>query len=177
MHSQSAGHEISSIVLPIVSQFGFNGDSMKLFVVDDSSVIRQRLKRMLAEEVEIQVIGDAGDALAASAAILEQKPDAVVLDIHLSDGSGIDVLQNVKKIKPAPAVIILTEYPYPEYRQLCLQAGADFFFIKSTEFDQVIPALKQLMQQAADRRRDESTSRGSPRVERFSAVEPFHHGL
>ena len=125
-------------------QLILNGDSMKVFVVDDSVVIRQRLKRMLADEVEIEVIGEAGDAQAATTAILEQKPDVVLLDIHLLNGSGIDVLQNLKKIKPGPAVIILTDYPYPEYRQLCLDAGADFFFVKSSEFEQVVPALKQL---------------------------------
>lgn len=121
---------------------------MKVFVVDDSVVIRQRLKRMLGDDADTQVIGEAGDAHAATAAILEQKPDVVLLDIHLLDGSGIEVLQTLKKQKPAPAVIILTDYPYPEYRQLCLEAGADFFFVKSTEFDQVVPALKKLTQQA-----------------------------
>ncbi|HEX9075653.1 MAG TPA: response regulator [Anaerolineae bacterium] len=124
---------------------------MKVFVVDDSVIIRQRLKRVLADELEIQVIGEAGDAQAATIAILEQKPDVVLLDLHLLNGSGIDVLQNLKKEKLGPAVIILTDYPYPEYRQLCLEAGADFFFIKSTEIDMVVPALKQLIQQAADR--------------------------
>jgi len=45
----------------------------------------------------------------------------------------------LKREKPAPAVIILTNYPYPQYRQKCLEAGADFFFVKSTEFDQIVP--------------------------------------
>ncbi|MCL4394459.1 MAG: response regulator transcription factor [Chloroflexi bacterium] len=118
---------------------------MKLFLVDDSPVIRQRLKRMLADMDQVQVIGEAGDAQTATTdAILLQKPDAVLLDIHLVDGSGIDVLQRLKKADPTLAVIILTDYPYPQYRQKCTEAGADFFFVKSTEFDQVIPALQVL---------------------------------
>lgn len=129
-------------------QLGSRGNAMKVFVVDDSAVIRQRLKRMLADEPKVQVIGEAGDAQRATDAILKLKPDVVLLDIHLLDGSGIDVLQNLKHDKPAPAVIILTDYPYPEYRRMCLDAGADFFFVKSTEFDQVVPALNQLIQQA-----------------------------
>ncbi len=125
--------------------------SMKVFLVDDSVVIRERLKRLLTDVQGVQVIGEAGDALVLTTdAILEQKPDVVLLDIHLLDGSGIDVLQRLKKAKPAPAVIILTNYPYPQYRQKCLDAGADFFFIKSTEFDKVVPALKQLIQRARD---------------------------
>jgi DNA-binding NarL/FixJ family response regulator len=99
---------------------------------------------------EVDVIGEAGEVQEATDAILEQKPDVVLLDIHLFNGSGIAVLQRLKREKPAPAVIILTNYPYPQYRQKCLEAGADFFFIKSSEFDQVVPALKQLMQQTGN---------------------------
>jgi DNA-binding NarL/FixJ family response regulator len=95
---------------------------------------------------EVTVIGESGNAQEAPDAIMKQKPDVVLLDIHLLDGSGIDVLQRLKRAKPAPAVIILTNYPYPQYRQKCLEAGADFFFVKSTEFDQIVPALRQLIQ-------------------------------
>ena len=130
---------------------------MKIFLVDDSMVIRQRLKRLLADVEEVQVIGEAGQVQQATDAILEQKPDVVLLDIHLFNGSGIDVLQRLKKEKPAPAVIILTNYPYPQYRQKCIEAGADFFFVKSTEFDQVVPALKQLIQQTRDQRTSDHT--------------------
>ncbi len=123
---------------------------MKVFLVDDSLVIRQRLKRMLAEVQEVQVVGEAGEVQEATDAILKQKPDVVLLDIPLLGGeSDIDVLQTLKKIIPAPVVIILTNYPYPQYRQKCLEAGADFFFVKSTEFDQVVPALRKLIQQAS----------------------------
>lgn len=123
--------------------------SLKIFLVDDSVVIRQRLKRLLADMKHVTVIGESGVAQGVTEAIFEQKPDVVLLDIHLLDGSGIDVLQSLKKFNPAPAVIILTNYPYPQYRQKCLEAGADYFFVKSTEFDQVVPALEQLIQRAS----------------------------
>lgn len=119
---------------------------MRVFLVDDSVVIRQRLKRMLADLKEIEVMGEAADAAEATEAIHVAKPDVVLLDIHLLGGSGIEVLENVKKDQPAPAVIILTNYPYPQYRKKCLDAGADYFFVKSTEFDKVVPALQQLIE-------------------------------
>jgi DNA-binding NarL/FixJ family response regulator len=122
---------------------------MKIFVVDDSVVIRERLKRLLADVPDALVIGEAADAQIALAAILEQKPDVVLLDIHILNGNGIDVLQRLKQEQVAPAVIILTDYPYPEYRQLCLAAGADYFLVKSTEFEQLVPALQQLSQKKA----------------------------
>ena len=122
---------------------------MKVFMVEDSAVIRERLKRLLAELPEVQVVGETGDAQVGLAAILEQRPDVVLLDIHILNGNGIDVLQRLKQERVAPAVIILTDYPYPEYRRVCLDAGADFFFVKSTEFEQIVPALQQLKQQKA----------------------------
>ena len=130
---------------------------MKVFLVDDSLIMRQRLRRLLTDVHEVQVIGEAGEVQEATDAILKQKPDVVLLDIHLFNGNGIDVLQRLKKEKPAPAVIILTNYPYPQYRQKCLEAGADFFFVKSTGFDQVVPAMKQLIQQTRNARTSDYT--------------------
>jgi DNA-binding NarL/FixJ family response regulator len=72
----------------------------------------------------------------------------VILDIRFPDGSGIDVLQAIKQDQPAPMVIILTNYPYSGYRQRCLNAGADFFLDKSTEFDQIPKLFEQLKQNA-----------------------------
>jgi DNA-binding NarL/FixJ family response regulator len=61
----------------------------------------------------------------------------------------MDVLQNVKQAEAAPMVIILTNYPYPGYRQKYLQAGANFFLDKTTEFDQ-IPALFEQLKQGSE---------------------------
>jgi DNA-binding NarL/FixJ family response regulator len=133
---------------------------MNVFLVDDSVLMRQRLRRMLADVHDIHVIGEAGEVQEATDAILEQKPDVVLLDIQLFNGSGIDVLRNLKKAESAPAVIILTNYPYPQYRQKCLEAGADFFFVKSSEFDQVILALKQLRQQTHNAQTSDHTQEG-----------------
>ena len=149
-----------------LSQLAWKGKSMNVFLADDSLVIRQRLKRMVADLQEVQVIGEAGDAQEAMDAIRKQKPDVVILDIHLLNGSGIDVLQNLKKATPAPAVIVLTNYPYPQYRHKCTEVGADFFFVKSTEFDQVVPALKQLIQRARN-------SVASPPTERHTTQSKF----
>lgn len=118
--------------------------------MDDSRDIRERLKRLVADMKEVTVIGESGNAPEATDAIMKVKPDVVLLDIQFYNGNGIDILQNLKRAEPAPAVIILTNYPYPQYRQKCLEAGAEFFFVKSTEFDQILPALRQLIQQKSD---------------------------
>ena len=92
---------------------------------------------MLDELTGIEVVGQAETVAEAISAIEKLQPDVVILDIRMPDGNGIEVLQTVKQGGSGPMVIILTNYPYPAYRQKCLQVGADFFLDKSTEFDQI----------------------------------------
>ena len=101
---------------------------------------------MFDELVGVEVVGQAENVAESISAIGELKPDVVILDIRMPGGSGIEVLQHIKQDKVTPLVIILTNYPYPGYRQKCLQAGADFFLDKSTEFDQIPKLFEQFQQ-------------------------------
>jgi len=122
---------------------------VRVFIVDDSLIVREHLVTMLDDLTEVEVVGQAETVTKAISAIGKLQPDLVILDIRMPDGSGIDVLQTIKQDEPAPIVIVLTNYPYPAYRQKCLQAGADFFLDKSTEFDQ-IPELFEWYKQSAE---------------------------
>ena len=117
---------------------------MRLIVVDDSTVICRIFSGLIAEMKGIDLIGMAEDVPGAVEAILAQKPDAVVLDISLSGGTGIEVLEHIREAQQRCVVIMLTNYPYPEYRGACMQAGADYFFDKTYEFHKVFAVLKRL---------------------------------
>lgn len=119
---------------------------MKVFIADDSKIFRDRLKEMLSELTKVEIIGEAEGALETIKRIRKLNPDVVILDIRMPDGSGIDILKHIKKNNQAPAVIILTNYPYPQYRKKCMELGADYFFKKSDEIEEVLEALKQLIQ-------------------------------
>jgi len=119
---------------------------MRVLIVDDSAVMREQLVRMFAElPEEIELVGQARDAVEATESIRKLKPDTVILDIRMPGGSGIRVLRTLKKETPEISVVMLTSYPYPQYRKECLAAGADFFLDKSTEFDKLPEILRQLM--------------------------------
>jgi DNA-binding NarL/FixJ family response regulator len=120
--------------------------NVKVFIADDSTIVRERLGTMLDELAGIDLVGQAGNVGQAINAVRRLKPDAVILDIRMPGGSGINVLQAIKQAVPAPLVIVLTNYPYPIYRERCLQVGADFFLDKSTEFDQIPALLGRLKQ-------------------------------
>jgi DNA-binding NarL/FixJ family response regulator len=118
---------------------------MKVLVADDSELYRQQLISDLSDIPGIEVIGQAGNGKEAVNLIRSIEPDVVILDIRMPGGNGIDVLRNIKKHRGLPVVIMLTNYPYPQYRKKSIEAGADFFFDKSGEFEKVFETLQHLI--------------------------------
>lgn len=110
---------------------------LTVFVVDDSDLLRERLIEMLREVARVKVIGEAAERDQAIAGIERLRPDVVILDIRLEGGSGIEVLTEVKKATPSPTVIMLTNYPYIQFQEKCLKAGADYFFYKASGFTKI----------------------------------------
>ena len=87
----------------------------------------------------------AWQAQSASEALLalqHLEPEVAILDVHMRDESGIDVLAHIKRVSPQITVIMLTNCPLPPFKKRCLEAGADYFFDKSTEIEKVIAVLK-----------------------------------
>jgi DNA-binding NarL/FixJ family response regulator len=121
-------------------------DTLKVFICDDSATVRERLVTMALDLPEVHVVGQAEDAPGSLDAIQLTRPDVVILDVRMPGGNGIKVLREVKKMIPAPTVIMLTNFAYLQYRKECEGAGADFFLDKSTEFDQLPQALEQVRQ-------------------------------
>jgi DNA-binding NarL/FixJ family response regulator len=117
---------------------------MKVLIADDSTLVRDRLATLISELKDVELVGQSGSALETLEAIQQLRPDVVILDIRMPDGNGILVLEKIKAREAAPAVIMLTAFPYPQYRKKCLEAGAEYFFDKTTEFDCVVEVLEQL---------------------------------
>ncbi|HZM85639.1 MAG TPA: response regulator transcription factor [Blastocatellia bacterium] len=119
---------------------------MKVLIVDDSKVVRDRLVSMLSELEDIEVVGQAVDAFSAIDAIPSLNPDVVILDIYMSgSATGMYVLDRIRREPNPPIVIMLTNYSYEQYRKRLLDAGAAFFFDKSTEFERIPEVLKHLL--------------------------------
>jgi DNA-binding NarL/FixJ family response regulator len=121
----------------------------KVFIVEDSALVRERLTALLGEIGGFEVVGHAAGADDALAGIRGRCPDVIILDLQLAQGSGLDVLTAVKEENPACRVMVLTNHSLPQYRKKCNDAGADFFFDKVTEFDQVLATCKGLFCQPA----------------------------
>jgi len=124
---------------------------VRVFIADDSILILERLKVMLSDLPEIVIIGESRDGIGAIKALRKLNPDVVILDIKMPGVDGIDVLKYIKNNNEKIRVIMLTNYAFPQYRKKCMELGADYFFKKSTEFENIMDALKQLNQNLKDR--------------------------
>jgi len=107
---------------------------LKVFLVEDAPLLRERLEALIAAIPGASVVGHAGGAAEAVSAILAARPDVVVLDIHLTEGNGFDVLRGLRAAQFAPSVYVLTNHPLESYRQAAERLGACGFFDKSHDF-------------------------------------------
>jgi DNA-binding NarL/FixJ family response regulator len=108
-----------------------------VYIVDDSEVMRARIAESVEDIAGIEIVGQSEDPNEALDSIRKAHPDVVILDMRLPGRSGIDVLKDIKKESIAPIVIMITNYPYRQYRQGSMAAGADFFFSKINEFEMI----------------------------------------
>jgi len=119
---------------------------VKVIIVDDSAAVRERLVIMISDLPGLEVSGQAENAQEGIRLIRELKPDVVLLDIRMPEGSGFDVLACIRNgLQPKPCVIVLTNYPYPQYQKKCLENGADYFLDKSSEFEKIVEILQTLI--------------------------------
>ena len=118
--------------------------NITVFVADDSLVLRERVLEMLRDIPGVEVLGCAADGLHAIDCIRALRPDAVVLDIQMPCGNGLDVLKNIKHGGHGPIAIVFTNFPYPQYQKRAFEHGADYFFDKTTEFEKLQELFGQL---------------------------------
>lgn len=117
---------------------------LRVLIIDDSVVIRQRLIGLLEETSGVQVAGVATDGRQGLDAILKLRPDVVILDIRMPGIGGIEVLESLQERDVSPTIVVLTNFPYPAYRKRCHELGAAYFFDKSTEFAAAVDVLRGL---------------------------------
>ena len=122
---------------------------MKVFVVEDSAAVRERLVEMISEVEDVHVVGEAATFGAAIAGIRNTAPDVAILDIKLADdtGSGIDVLNEVRKAMPAIRAIVMSNFMSPQHVKASADAGAEYFLDKSADFES-IPGILGSMRDA-----------------------------
>jgi DNA-binding NarL/FixJ family response regulator len=118
---------------------------VRVFLVDDSTILGDRVPCMISEIAsDIEIVGQAKCPCDVAESVRILRPDVVILDPQMVGGKVLEVLRDIKCNTPAPVVIIFTNYPFPQYRQRCLEGGAEFFFDKSSQLDRLRETIEQL---------------------------------
>jgi two-component system, NarL family, response regulator DevR len=123
---------------------GKGAPTMKIYLVEDSAFIRERLSELLREIPGVVICGEAETPADALLGIEATQPKVVIMDLQLAGGSGLSVLRELPRIAPTTAPIVLTNYAFPQFRLQCLLAGAMYFFDKTAEFSKVREAIETI---------------------------------
>jgi DNA-binding NarL/FixJ family response regulator len=102
-----------------------------VLIVDDSDLLQNRLKKSLMDTGLNVSITQALSYREAIDLFMPSFYDTIILDIDLPDGSGVNLLREIKSLNPSTKVIMLTNYDTPEFKRSCMKFGADYFFNKS----------------------------------------------
>jgi DNA-binding NarL/FixJ family response regulator len=123
---------------------------LKIFLVEDSAMLRDRLSEAFATWGKITMVGHAETEAVADLALQACDWDVLVLDLQLLQGTGLGVLRNLRGHRKAgTAVIVLTNYAIPSYRARSMELGADYFFDKTKDFAKIKEVFTDLSEKRA----------------------------
>jgi NarL family two-component system response regulator LiaR len=115
---------------------------IKVLLAEDNVITRQGMCRLLEEESDLAVMGEAGDGEEAVQMVTEMQPDVVIMDIAMPRLNGIEATRQIKLLCPSTAVLALSAYDDDEYVFGLLEAGAAGYLLKTANGDQLIHAIR-----------------------------------
>lgn len=124
-------------------------NTLQILVVDDNAEVRNDLRLIVNLIDGVEVIGDAVDARDATQKANELKPALIIMDLELgkpgdSNLEGTKATRMIKKAQPETTIYVLTVHGYEQARQAAFQAGADAFFVKGIEINDMLNAIRNL---------------------------------
>ena len=117
---------------------------IRIMIVDDHGILRAGLRALLQAKADIAVVGEAGGMEEAVRMAVELKPDVVLMDINLPDGSGIEATRTIKQTCPDVQVLMLTIYDDPETVFEAVQAGAIGYVLKDIPPEHLAAAIRSV---------------------------------
>jgi len=114
----------------------------RILIADDHAVLREGMRRLLEQEKDLEVVGEAVDGAEAIKLAAELKPDVALMDIVMPKLSGVEATKQIKKKSPATCVLILTAYSDIRYILGLLEAGASGYLLKSARSQEIVGAIR-----------------------------------
>ena len=120
-------------------------DRMKILIVDDHPIVRDGLIRLIQEEQDLTVCGQAEDAHQSLKAISESRPDIAIVDITLKSSDGIDLMKSIRSQYPKLPVLILSMHDEILYAERALRAGAQGYIMKQEASKKLMVAIHEIL--------------------------------
>jgi two-component system invasion response regulator UvrY len=117
---------------------------IKILVVDDHTLVRDGLCRLLDGESDMEVVGQAGSGHKAVELSRDRKPDVVLLDYSLPDLDGLETTRQIVGLQLGIRILILTMYANEEYATRLIRAGAAGFLVKAASTDELLGAIRKV---------------------------------
>jgi two-component system invasion response regulator UvrY len=118
---------------------------MRILIADDHAVVRHGLKQILAEAFSQAVFGEAGNAGEVLSEIEKEEWDVVVLDISMPDRSGLEILGDIRKVRPTLPVLVLSMHPENQFAVRVLRDGASGYLTKASAPEELVGAIKKVL--------------------------------
>lgn len=122
------------------------GHMIRILIADDHAIVRAGLKQFIADQLDMEVTGEAATGAETIALVRSQEFDIVLLDISMPDKNGIDTLKSIKQIRPDLPVLILSGHAEEQYAVNLLRAGAAGYLNKETASTQLVGAVRTAVQ-------------------------------
>ncbi len=120
------------------------GAPVRVFLLDDHEVVRKGVSDLLESEDDLIVVGEAGSAGEALAAVERSQPDVAVLDVRLQDGNGIEVCREIRSAHPDVTCIILTSFADDQALVDAALAGAAGFVLKQVRGNELVESIRKV---------------------------------
>lgn len=117
---------------------------IRILLVDDHPVVRQGIRQILLDGLKAVTLGEASDVATASASIRTDAWDLVVLDLTLPGASGLDLLKEIRRERPALPVLVLSMHPASQFARRVLAAGASGYLTKDSAATELVDAIEQI---------------------------------
>ena len=117
-------------------------EKLKILLAEDHRILREGLKRMIDEQPNMEVVGEADDGLEAWQKTSELQPDVVLMDVSMPRMNGADATAKIRERCPEVKVIALTAHRASAYLSQMLKAGASGYVLKHTAFNELVDAIQ-----------------------------------
>ena len=121
-------------------------DKQRIFIAEDQTIVRDGLRALLSSNPNFEVVGEAEDGREVIRNIEEYKPDLILMDLSMPRMNGMEAIKEVKKLLPDTKILVLTIHKTEEYILPVLKAGADGYLLKNDTQEELMTAIKSVLE-------------------------------